>query len=67
MTSISVEQAQSDLPKIISNLKVAETVVITEHGIPVARLSSEIHQPRTNASPEVQSDDSPSFPRTTSI
>ena len=42
MNSISIEQAQSELPKIISNLKAGETVVITEHGIPVARLSPEV-------------------------
>lgn len=51
MTSISVEQAQSELPKLISNLKAGETVVITEHGIPVARLSSELRQPRKQRQP----------------
>lgn len=51
MTSVSVEQAQSDLPKLISNLKAGETVVITEHGIPVARLSPEVRQPRKRRQP----------------
>ena len=51
MTSISIEQAQSELPKIISNLKAGDTVVITEHGVPVARLSPEVGQPLKQRKP----------------
>jgi antitoxin (DNA-binding transcriptional repressor) of toxin-antitoxin stability system len=41
MSSISVEQAQADLPAVIASLQAGEAVIITDGGKPVARLMSE--------------------------
>ncbi|MEZ6125541.1 MAG: hypothetical protein R3C49_20530 [Planctomycetaceae bacterium] len=51
MASISLEQAQSELPKIISSLKAGETILITDRGIPVARLSPEVRHFRKRRQP----------------
>ncbi len=41
MSSITVEQAQADLPAVIATLQAGEALIITDGGKPVARLTSE--------------------------
>ncbi|HEV3145947.1 MAG TPA: hypothetical protein VGZ47_18825 [Gemmataceae bacterium] len=46
--TVTIEQAQSQLPELIERLQPGEEMVITRQGNPVAKLRREIvsHQPR---------------------
>jgi antitoxin (DNA-binding transcriptional repressor) of toxin-antitoxin stability system len=47
MSTITLEQAQAQLPTLIANLKPGEEVLITQGQRPVARLVGEAAEPRT--------------------
>lgn len=44
MTTATIEEVQTSLPSLISQLKPGEEVVILEHDRPVARLTAEPRQ-----------------------
>jgi len=41
MSSLTVQQAQADLPVVIAGLRAGESVIITDGGKPIARLTPE--------------------------
>ncbi len=45
MTTVSIEQAQAQLPGLIASLKPGEELLITERNRPVARLVAERQSP----------------------
>lgn len=51
MSSLTVQQAQADLPAVIADLRAGEAVVITDGGKPVARLTSEPQPSRKRRQP----------------
>ena len=51
MPSLTVQQAQADLPGVIAGLQAGEVVIITDGDRPVARLTSEPQSLRKRRQP----------------
>jgi antitoxin (DNA-binding transcriptional repressor) of toxin-antitoxin stability system len=43
MTTVAIEQAQKDLPRLIDDVALGERVVITKNQVPVAELVPVVH------------------------
>ncbi len=51
MSTVTIQEAQASLPDLIHNLSPGRAVVITENEQPVARLVSELPQPKAGLRP----------------
>lgn len=51
MSSLTLQQAQADLPAVIADLQEGEVVIITDGGKPVARLTPEPQSSRKRRQP----------------
>ena len=46
MTTVTIEEAQANLPELIEHLVAGEALIITRNQQPIARLQAELQTPR---------------------